>query len=173
SMQPSGPVPRSEGVAAGSGPHAGDPPVGPRPLPTTTAEQSTAWDHVLDRIEKVSISVRGAYEPARVLQWTREVLELGYPSQFDMVAEVAESKEKTDVLRRIVQDVFGHSPKIAVRTLAAAELETNQARSVLEASRERSTVERTKRESEAREHPITKHVLKTFGAQIKEIKTDV
>ena len=28
-------------------------------------------------------------------------------------------------------------------------------------------------ESEAREHPITKHVLQTFGAQIKEIKTDV
>jgi hypothetical protein len=29
------------------------------------------------------------------------------------------------------------------------------------------------REHEAREHPITKHVLQTFGAQIKEIKTDV
>jgi len=29
------------------------------------------------------------------------------------------------------------------------------------------------REAEAREHPITKHVLQTFGAQIKEIKTDV
>ena len=36
-----------------------------------------------------------------------------------------------------------------------------------------SHAERTKRETEAREHPITKHVLQTFGAQIKEIKTDV
>ena len=34
-------------------------------------------------------------------------------------------------------------------------------------------VERSKREKEAREHPITKHVLQTFGASIKEIKTDV
>ena len=44
---------------------------------------------------------------------------------------------------------------------------------MLETTQDRSRVERTKREAEAREHPITKHVLQTFGAQIKEIKTDV
>ena len=38
---------------------------------------------------------------------------------------------------------------------------------------DKSRAEKTKREAEAREHPITKHVLQTFGASIKEIKTDV
>ncbi|MBA3395591.1 MAG: DNA polymerase III subunit gamma/tau [Deltaproteobacteria bacterium] len=189
SMQPSGPVPKADGVASGSGPH--DPPSpsspssGPakasataeapalRAIPTTTPEVIAAWDFLLDRVEKVSITLRGAYEPARVLKWTRDALDLGYPPQFEMVAEVAEAKEKTDLLRRVVQDHFGHAPKVSVRTLAEAEVDSNPARSVLEATRERSTAERTKREAEAREHPITKHVLQTFGAQIKEIKTDV
>jgi len=47
------------------------------------------------------------------------------------------------------------------------------ARSVLEESRERAAEDRRRREHEAREHPATKLVLETFGAQIKEIKTDV
>ena len=46
------------------------------------------------------------------------------------------------------------------------------ARSSSRPARARSA-ERSKRETEAREHPITKHVLQTFGASIKEIKTDV
>ena len=46
-------------------------------------------------------------------------------------------------------------------------------RSVVEATRDRALDEKRKRESEAREHPVTKLVLETFGASIKEIKTDV
>ncbi len=202
SMQPSGPVPKADGVASGSGPH--DPPAASgasgalagsgtlaasgssvataaaaaapptlRAIPTTIPEVIAAWDFLLDRVEKVSITLRGAYEPARVLKWTRDALDLGYPPQFEMMAEVADSKDKADILRRVVQEHFGHAPKVSVRTLVEAEVEANPARSVLEATRERSTAERTKREAEAREHPITKHVLQTFGAQIKEIKTDV
>ena len=57
--------------------------------------------------------------------------------------------------------------------LDAAETKALPTRSIIESSREKSYAERTKRETEAREHPITKHVLQTFGAQIKEIKTDV
>ena len=38
---------------------------------------------------------------------------------------------------------------------------------------ERARKERAGRESEAREHPLTKMVMETFGASIKEIKTDV
>ena len=63
--------------------------------------------------------------------------------------------------------------RVAVKLLDASESSTAGARSVLETTRERTSAERSKREAEAREHPITKHVLQTFGAQIKEIKTDV
>jgi len=57
--------------------------------------------------------------------------------------------------------------------LDKAESTGTQARSIIESTREKSYAERSKREKEAREHPITKHVLQTFGASIKEIKTDV
>jgi DNA polymerase III subunit gamma/tau len=169
SMQPSGPVPKAEAVATGSGPKQ------MRAIPSSPAEINPAWDILLHEIERVSITTHSAYEPARVLSWTREKLELGYPSQFEMIAEVAEEKDKTDVLRRVLHEVFGHGRdvKISVRTLSEAELESIPARSVLESKREKSTAERSKRESEAREHPITKHVIQTFGGHIKEIKTDV
>ena len=169
SMQPSGPVPKAEAVATGSGPKQ------TRGIPQSASEVNPAWDVALQEIERISIMTHGAYEPARVLSWTREKLELGYPPRFEMIAEVAEEKEKLDVLRRVLHEVFGHprEVKITVRTLTEAELESIPARSVLESKREKSTAERSKRESEAREHPITKHVIQTFGGHIKEIKTDV
>ena len=83
--------------------------------------------------------------------------------------------DNVDELRAIVRGL-GPAQKnlrVAIRLLDAGESKTAGARSVLEASHERTTAERSKREAEAREHPITKHVLQTFGAQIKEIKTDV
>ena len=172
SMQPSGPVPKVEAVASGSGPKPG---AQVRAIPSSAAEINPAWDVVLHEIERASITTHGAYEPARVLVWTKDKLELGFPPQFEMIAEVAEEKEKLDVLRKVLHDTFGHTRelKISVRTLSEAELESIPARSVLESKREKSTAERSKRESEAREHPITKHVLQTFGGHIKEIKTDV
>jgi hypothetical protein len=169
SMQPSGPVPKAEAVATGSGPKQ------TRQIPASPSEINPAWDIALHEIERASITTHGAYEPARVLVWTRDKVELAYPPQFEMIAEVAEEKDKLDVLRKVLQEVFGHprDVKITVRTLSEAELESIPARSVLESKREKSTAERSKRESEAREHPITKHVLQTFGGHIKEIKTDV
>ncbi|MDQ3339735.1 MAG: DNA polymerase III subunit gamma/tau [Myxococcota bacterium] len=169
SMQPSGPVPKAEAVASGSGPKQ------VRGIPASPAEINPAWDIALHEIERVSITTHGAYEPARVLAWSKDKLELGYPSQYEMIAEVAEEKDKLDVLRKVLHETFGHTRdvKISVRTLSESELESIPARSVLESKREKSTAERSKRESEAREHPITKHVIQTFGGHIKEIKTDV
>ena len=85
------------------------------------------------------------------------------------------ARDSADELRDIVRTLGPglKNIKVTVRLLDASESSTASARSVLEDTRERTSAERTKRETEAREHPITKHVLQTFGAQIKEIKTDV
>ena len=167
SMQPSGPVPKAEAVASGSGPK--------RAIPSTPAEITAAWSVALAAIERLSITTHGAFEHARVLAWTKDLLELGYAPQFEMFAEVADEKDKLDILRRVLHEVFGHTSqtKITVRTLAPSEVESVSARSVVEQQREKTTAERAKREAEAREHPITKHVIQTFGGHIKEIKTDV
>jgi DNA polymerase-3 subunit gamma/tau len=164
-VPPSGPVPKLDAhVASGSGPHR---------IPTNPAETLKAWEHVLRELEKVNITLSGLFEPARVMVWTTERLDLAFPSQFEMSKELAEDKDKLEALRKVLQDDFKHVPKISISLIDGDALADNGPRSILEASRERSTQERTKREAEAREHPITKHVLQTFGAQIKEIKTDV
>jgi hypothetical protein len=129
---------------------------------------------VLAELESLGkVSLFGPFERARVLTWTADLLELGFPVNDSDMGEMA--RDRADELCAIVR---GLSPalkniKVAVRLLDASESSMVSARSVLEATRERTTAERQKREAEAREHPITKHVLRTFGAQIKEIKTDV
>jgi hypothetical protein len=174
-MQPSGPVPRPGPVASGSGPHD-DLPSPTMGIPANAADAMRAWNVVLSQLEargKVSLSM--LFEHARVLKWTRDELELGFALAQHTVGEMAGEKDKIDELRAVVRALVPDmkAVKLTVRLLDAAESDKAGARSVLETSRERSTAERAKRESEAREHPITKHVLQTFGAQIKEIKTDV
>jgi DNA polymerase-3 subunit gamma/tau len=177
SMQPSGPVPRPETVASGSGPHdhaAREGAPAKFTIPVDAAAALTAWNQVLAELEAMGkVSLFMPFQHARVLRWTAELLELGFPVETHSMGEMA--KDSVEELRAIVRGLGPAlaSIRIAVRLLDAGESKTSVARSVLETTRERTSAERNRREVEAREHPITKHVLQTFGAQIKEIKTDV
>jgi hypothetical protein len=173
SMQPSGPVPRPETVASGSGPHDDQPPA-PRFSIPAPADMLRAWNAVLDEVEQHRRqTLAELFRHARVLSWTAEQLELGFPVESHELGDMA--RDSADELRAILRTLGPElkNIKVAVRLLDAGESSTAGVRSLLEDSRERSSAERAKRETEAREHPITKHVLQTFGAQIKEIKTDV
>ncbi|HMG53324.1 MAG TPA: hypothetical protein VK601_07575, partial [Kofleriaceae bacterium] len=175
SMQPSGPVPKPAAVASGSGPHDADaPPAVVLAIPAGPAEALRAWNDVLSELEALrKFSLLGPFQHARVLTWTAELLELGFPIDVHSMGEMA--RDNVDELRAIVRSLGPalKTIRVTVRLLDAGESSTAGARSVLEATRERTTAERGVREAEARAHPITKHVLQTFGAQIKEIKTDV
>jgi DNA polymerase-3 subunit gamma/tau len=177
SLQPSEPVPQPPPVASGSGPHGERPlPAPTMGVPSTPEDAMSAWNAVLALLEaQRRVSLYGPFEHARILRWTKDSLELGFPVDFHPMGEMASERDKLDELRVVVRELVPEmkSVKITVRLLDAAESQQTGARSVLEASRERGAAERSKREVEAREHPITKHVLQTFGAQIKEIKTDV
>jgi hypothetical protein len=143
-------------------------------VPGNAAEALRAWNAVLAELEALrKFSLLGLFEQARVMTWTAELLELGYPVDAHDMGEMA--RDSADEIRAIVR-TLGPAFKglrVTLRMLDASESTQSSARSVLETTRERTSAERTKREAEAREHPITKHVLQTFGAQIKEIKTDV
>jgi hypothetical protein len=89
----------------------------------------------------------------------------------EMASDAKTLEDLRAIVRELGPDLAGI--KLAVRLLDERESASAGARSLLETTRDRSAAERTKREAEAREHPMTKHVLQTFGAQIKEIKTDV
>jgi hypothetical protein len=145
-------------------------------IPTNATEALHAWSAVLSELEaRRRFSLLGPFQHARVMGWTAEQIELGFPVDVHSMGEMAAEKDNLDELRSILRELAPElkSVKLAVRLLDQNESGAVTARSVLETSRDRSSAERTKRESEAREHPVTKHVLQTFGAQIKEIKTDV
>jgi DNA polymerase-3 subunit gamma/tau len=171
-MQPSSPVPApaSDAIATGSGPHA---PV--LATPSNPAEALAAWRKVIDYLEEQrKISLRGYYEFARVVSWTKDEIDLGFAPdpESKWAGENAIEKQNVDDLRAVLAEL-GQKLKVTVRLLDAAEAAKSSARSLIESTRAVSSAERSRREAEAREHPITKHVLQTFGAHIKEIKTDV
>ena len=122
--------------ATGSGPHS---------IPTSADAILREWEHVLKKLESVSVALTGAFEPMRVLKWTADALELGIPSQFEANKDLAESN--FDALRKVLQADYAQSPKITIAVLDAAESTSSQ--SVLEATRERTSAERDKRVAEA------------------------
>ncbi len=181
SMQPSGSISAAATVASGSGPHD-DAPAKPvpapknLPLPSNAAEALSAWNVVLEELETMKrFSLSGPFSHARVMKWTADQIELGFPIDVHAMGEMAGEADKLLEIRAIVRELGPEQKniKLSVRLLDERESASAGARSLLETTRDKSSAERLKREAEAREHPITKHVLQTFGAQIKEIKTDV
>jgi DNA polymerase-3 subunit gamma/tau len=186
SMQPSGPVPKIETAASGSGPQdklaatlpGVGPEVGAKPkltTPESAPEALKMWERVIDYLEtQRKLSLRGYCEFARIVKWTATELELGFASdsQGRWAGESLGEKQNVDELKAILAEL-GMKLKVEVRLLDDAQSTATPARSLAESTRASASAERNKRETEAREHPITKHVLQTFGASIKEIKTDV
>lgn len=133
-----------------------------------------AWNTVLDELDAArKVSLAALFHHARVMTWTPAHVELGFPLDDHSMGDMA--RDRTDELAAVIRTLGPEQKavKVSIRLLDASESQTAGARSILETTRERTSVERSKREAEARAHPITKHVLQTFGAQIKEIKTDV
>jgi DNA polymerase-3 subunit gamma/tau len=158
-------------------PVAATPAPAPTPPPAAAAAPSdpaAAWEKVIEALEqRRKLSLLGFFQHARVMAWTADAIELGYPAEFHSLGEMAREKSNLDEMRSFLREHTGHAVAIAVRMLDANESATAPARSVVERDHERSAEERRRREAELREHPVTKRVLQTFGAEIKEIKTDV
>ncbi len=169
-------APRGTGAHAPERCLAGRPP--PRrtlATPSNSAEALVGWAQVIDYLEtQRKISLRGYCEFARVLSWTAHELELGFATDAESrwAGESLIEKQNVDELKAVLAEL-GQKLKVDVRLLDEAQSKAHPARSLVESTRANTSAERHKRESEAREHPITKHVLQTFGASIKEIKTDV
>ncbi len=131
------------------------------------------WAAVLDALqERRKFTAFGAYEHARVMTWTDNALELGFAPDFEL-ADGARSPEQVEQVRQIVRELARRPVTVQVRILSPAEAAATPLRSAVDEHRARTDDERRKREREAREHPMTRLVVETFGGAIKEIKTDV
>ncbi|MCE9580270.1 MAG: hypothetical protein K8W52_44545, partial [Deltaproteobacteria bacterium] len=133
-----------------------------------------AWAEVLNALEaRRKLRLFGWYEQASVLLWTGEALEVGFTADLHSLGEMAREPDAIAEMRAFLADHLGHPVTLSIKLLDAAASAAAPVKSIVEETRARAAEDRKIRETEAREHPVTKLVLETFGAQIKEIKTDV
>ena len=146
-----------------------------RPAPAGAPnDMLAAWERVILGLEESrQLALAGLYQNAKLLSWTDDAVEVGFPAG-SMSGEVAAEASKIEAMREFLAKQRGREVGFSVKLLDGAELEAQPgARSILDATRERRESEQRRLEGEARSHPTTRVVLETFGAEIKEIKTDV
>ena len=138
-------------------------------------ENFHAWEKVIGALEaQRRLSLVRLFQEAKILSISDEAIAVGYPAG-SIDAELASERDKIDEMTSFLSDHFGRPMKFQVRQLSASELEKDSAgaRSLVEVRDDLVRADREERTREAREHPMTKMVLDTFGATIKEIKTNV
>jgi hypothetical protein len=129
------------------------------------------WQQVLtDLREARQMSLSMLYEHARVIEWTPDKIQLGFSPDAKSLMEMAAERDKLEAMKAFLKERFGRDVAVKIQLV---EGDDSGAQSVIEVERQKADDLRAERESEAREHPVTKMVLDTFGASIKEIKTDV
>ena len=129
------------------------------------------WESVIAGLEEArELSLVSIYQHARILGWTETAIEVGFAP--GMAGEMASEPDKVAAMRLFVGQRLGRQVGFSVKIVDQLG-EAAASRSIIEAADDRRREETTRRQDEAREHPLTKVVLDTFGASIKEIKTDV
>jgi len=133
-----------------------------------------AWPAVIAALEEArELTLLGWFEHAVVLKWDPSGIELGFPAGA-IAGDLATEPSNIQRLAAFLHRHLGAPVALSVRVLSASDRSAAEsARSVVEADAERRSQEKARRAAEAREHPLTKMVLDTFGASIEEIKTDV
>jgi hypothetical protein len=126
------------------------------------------WEELMGVLEDGhELGLMTVYQAAKVLSFEKDCLVVGFPAD-GLTAEIATDKAKIDRMRELMGAHFGRPIGFQVRQLSAGE--EAQAVSVIEDAAQRKKDEHARRRAEAESHPMTKKVLKTFGATIKEIK---
>ena len=141
------------------------------PPPPASSDPLAAWEGIISGLEQArELSLVSIYQHARILGWTDAAIEVGFPP--GMAGEMASEPDKVAAMRLFLGQRLGRQVSFSVKIIDQPG-EANAARSIIEAADDRRREETSRRQDEAREHPLTKVVLDTFGASIKEIKTDV
>ena len=149
---------------------------------------------------ELELTLAGVYAHARLLGWGEAGLELGF-TKGSLQAALGADADKLTKLRALIAAQTGHAFDVKVKEIANLPAVTPHANgakgangtngtpahmsstvgdpppsggsaSVAELEDQRRRAERERRESEARQHPLTKAAIDTFGATIKEIKVD-
>jgi hypothetical protein len=115
----------------------------------------------------------GIFENAAILALGHEVIEVAF-AEGHWMGERAQERDVGEAMQAFLAQHYGRPVKLVVKLVPEGQLQAvGDVRSAAGLERQRIEKERAEREAEARGHPLTRVVLDTFGASIKEIKTDV
>jgi len=109
------------------------------------------------------------YQAAKVLAWDDSEVRVGFP-EGGITSEIALDREKVARMKVFIAKYAGSPLDFSVQILN--EKEQKKAVSIAENAKERSKKEHELRLQEAKEHPMTKKVLRTFGAAIKKVEIE-
>ncbi len=145
------------------------PPAAPTAPPLAT-HALRSWESVMNGLDAAKeYGLMTVYQTAKVLQWKDGLVSVGFP-EGALTTEIALEKEKVKRMQVFLNEHTGESLQFKVSILTGDE--EVEAVSVLEDAKKREAEDRVARLEEAKNHPMTKLVLRTFGAVIKEIKID-
>ena len=102
------------------------------------------------------------YQTAKVLGWDDKSIRVGFPAG-GLTSEIAVDKEKVARMRAFIAEHVGKALEFNVAILSPEQ--EAQATSIVEDAKQRAGEEHDRRLEEAKEHPLTKKVMRTFGAK--------
>ncbi len=136
-------------------------------LPSTPLRE---WERLMTALESANeYGLMTVYQTAKVLGWDESGIRVGFPPG-GITSEIAVDKEKVARMRTFIAAHVGKPVDFKVSILS--EKEDAAAVSIIEDAKQRASEEHDRRLQEAKEHPVTKKALRTFGAAIKEIKVE-
>tara|TARA_R110002096_G_scaffold16898_6_gene57841 strand:+ start:19194 stop:21083 length:1890 start_codon:yes stop_codon:yes gene_type:complete len=128
------------------------------------------WETLMTALETANeYGLMTVYQTAKVLGWDDKSIRVGFPAG-GLTSEIAVDKEKIVRMRKFIAEHVGHPLEFNVAILTPEQ--EAQATSIVEDAQQRAGEENERRLEEAKEHPLTKKVMRTFGAKIKEIKIE-
>ena len=128
------------------------------------------WETLMTALETANeYGLMTVYQTAKVLGWDDSSIRVGFPAG-GLTSEIAVDKEKIARMRVFIAEHVGKALDFNVAILSPEQ--EAQATSIVEDAKQRAGEEHDRRLEEAKEHPLTKKVMRTFGAKIKEIKIE-
>lgn len=152
--------------------------------PQDRAQAVAAWEIAIDRLATQGDHVLARMaEHARLTGWTPKGLVLTFDADHADIGQVVQDQvaRLRAVVRALNPRAF-HDLQVFVKIASPRTAPPNQGptstspRSALQSPgvpRDPALSPRAQRIAQARAHPMVQYVLQAFGAQIKEIKTDV
>tara|TARA_R110002073_G_scaffold74100_6_gene181200 strand:+ start:19008 stop:20879 length:1872 start_codon:yes stop_codon:yes gene_type:complete len=174
---PAAPAPEASQVAEASEPQAAEAsepqaaaPPAPPPAAPGDSNPLRLWETLMTALETANeYGLMTVYQTAKVLGWDDKSIRVGFPAG-GLTSEIAVDKEKIVRMRKFIAEHVGHPLEFNVAILTPEQ--EAQATSIVEDAQQRAGEENERRLEEAKEHPLTKKVMRTFGAKIKEIKIE-